>query len=246
MADKVWNVALRPNTLTPDNPSDCIAVVKNDKPTRTNEDIAKKIVEERSEYREDTILNILNMRDKTVKGFIEAGESFRDGLVQASPRVSGVWENSKAQFDAAIHRRTLDLTITQEMKNALDAISVNVVERDISDSSSKITLVTNSLTGEAKGTMPIGDDVIIEGDKIKIQDEADSAQGVFFVDEEGKEHKVTRKLTDNKPSRLTARVPADLTEGSYKLVIRTKFSTGKKSLKDIREITYSMKLTAVK
>ena len=246
MADKVWNVALRPNTLTPDNPSDCIAVVKNDKPTKTNEDIAKKIVEERSEYREDTILNILNMRDKTVKGFIEAGESFRDGLVQASPRVSGVWENSKAQFDSAIHRRTLDLTITQEMKNALDAISVNVVERDISDSSSKITLVTNSLTGEANGTMPIGDDVIIEGDKIKIQDEADSAQGVFFVDEEGKEHKVTRKLTDNKPSRLTARVPSDLAEGSYKLVIRTKFSTGKKSLKDIREITYSMKLTAVK
>ncbi len=246
MADKVWNVALRPNTLTPDNPSDCIAVVKNDKPTKTNEDIAKKIVEERSEYREDTILNILNMRDKTVKGFIEAGESFRDCLVQASPRVSGVWENSKAQFDPAIHRRTLDLTITQEMKNALDAISVNVVERDISDSSSKITLVTNSLTGEANGTMPIGDDVIIEGDKIKIQDEADSAQGVFFVDEEGGEHKVTRKLTDNKPSRLTARVPADLTEGSYKLIIRTKFSGSSTPLKSMKEIRYALALNAVK
>ena len=192
MADKVWNVSLRPNTLTPDNPNDCIAVVKSDKPTRTNEDIAKKIIEERSEYREDTILNILNMRDKTVKGFIEAGESFRDSLMQASPRVSGVWENSKAQFDPAIHRRTVDVTLTQDMRNALDAIAVNVIDRNATATTSAITLVTNSLSGEADGTIPIGDDIIIEGDKIKIQDEKDEAQGVFIIDAAGKEHRVTR------------------------------------------------------
>lgn len=71
---------------------------------------------------------------------------------------------------------------------------------------------------------------IIDGSRIKV-DETDEAQGVFIVDSAGAEHKVTRRLSVNKPSQLIARVPADVPEGA---------------LKEIREVTYSGRCTAVK
>ena len=99
-----WQVYLRPNALTKDNDKDCIADVHLNGTTLTNEDVAERIVSERSEYRKDTILNILNLRDNAVKAFIQECSSFRDGLVQITPRVSGVWENEASAFDPAVHK----------------------------------------------------------------------------------------------------------------------------------------------
>ena len=93
---RIWEVYLRPNTLTKDNDRDCIAVVHAHAPTQRNEDIAALITKERSEFRPETLLNILNMRDKAVLDFIQDGLSFMDGTVQISPRVSGVWETENA------------------------------------------------------------------------------------------------------------------------------------------------------
>lgn len=240
-----WEVDLRPNTLTPDNDRDCIAEVHSPHATKLNSDVADKIVRDRTEYRKDTILSILNLRDQTVKEFIEEGESFRDGLLQISPRVTGVFETENSPFDPQVHRRPLDMTMTADLRAALENIGVKVNGKK--DATSRISSVTNSLTGQKDGTAPIGDDIIIEGDKIKIQDEADGEQGVFLVDSEGKEHRVTRKLTDNKPSRLTARIPADIAEGDLQLIVRTKFSgSGGSVLKSIREIKYGYSLKAVK
>ena len=75
-----WQVYLRPNALTKDNDKDCIADVHLNGATLTNEDVAQRIVSERSEYRKDTIINILNLRDNAVKAFIQECSSFRDGL----------------------------------------------------------------------------------------------------------------------------------------------------------------------
>ena len=100
--------------------------------------------------------------------------------------------------------------------------------------------------GKKDGTIPIGDDVIIEGEKIKIQDEKDEEQGVFFADVSGTEHRVSRKLTVNKPAQLIARVPADLAEGSVTLIVRTKYTGSATTLKSVRELRYAYELKAVK
>ena len=239
-----WEVDLRPNTLTADNDRDCIAEVHSSHATKLNSDVADKIVKGRTEYRKDTILTILNLRDQAVKEFIEEGESFRDGLLQISPRVTGVWETEDAPFDPKIHRRTLDMTMTADLRATLENIGITVNGKK--EATSRISSVTNSVTGKNDGTAPIGDDVIIEGDKIKIQDEADAEQGVFLVDSEGKEHRVNRRLTDNKPSRLTARIPADIAEGDLQLIIRTKYSGSGSALKGVRELKYGYALKAVK
>ena len=231
----VWEVHLRPNTLTKDNDRDCIADVHAHAATQRNEDIAEMITKERSEFRKETIINILNMRDKAVKDIIQEGLSFMDGLVQISPRVSGVWETENSPYDEKIHKRTVDLVPTTDLRTALDAIGVKVL--GAKEETARITEITDTATGLKDGSLTIGDDIIIEGSKIKV-DETDPAQGVFFKAENGTEYKTNRRLSVNNPSQIIARVPKEVPEGKVEVMVRTKFSTGNKTLLQIREIVY--------
>ena len=231
----VWEVYLRPNTLTKDNDRDCIADVHAHAATQRNEDIAELITKERSEFRKETIINILNMRDKAVKDLIQEGLSFMDGLVQISPRVSGVWETENSPYDEKVHKRTVDLVPTTDLRTALDAIGVKVL--GAKEETARITEITDTATGLKDGTLTIGDDIIIEGSKIKV-DETDPAQGVFFKAENGTEYKTNRRLSVNNPSQIIARVPKEVPEGKVEVIVRTKFSTGNKTLLQIREIVY--------
>nr|WP_314782214.1 DUF4469 domain-containing protein [uncultured Treponema sp.] len=231
----VWEVYLRPNTLTKDNDRDCIADVHAHAATQRNEDIAEIITKERSEFRKETIINILNMRDKAVKDIIQEGLSFMDGLVQISPRVSGVWETENSPYDEKVHKRTVDLVPTTDLRTALDAIGVKVL--GAKEETARITEITDTATGLKDGSLTIGDDIIIEGSKIKV-DETDPAQGVFFKAENGTEYKTNRRLSVNNPSQIIARVPKEVPEGKVEVMVRTKFSTGNKTLLQIREIVY--------
>ena len=242
MAKKyVWEVYLRPNTLTKDNDRDCIADVYAHAPTQRNEDIADVITKERTEFRKETILNILAMRDKAVKDFIQEGLSFMDGLVQISPRVSGVWQTENSDYDEKVHKRTVDLIPTADLRTALDAIGVKVL--GAKETSARITEITDTATGLNDGTLTIGDDVIIEGDKLKV-DEKDATQGVFFKTADGNEYKTTRRLSVNMPSQIIARVPTTLPAGAVTVIVRTKYTGGAIKLKEVREITFKLSCTA--
>ena len=233
----VWEVYLRPNTLTKDNDRDCIADVHSHAPTQRNEDIAALITKERSEFRPETILNILNMRDKAVVGFIQDGLSFMDGVSQISPRVSGVWETENSQYDEKIHKRNVDMIPTSELRNALDSITVKVL--GAKGTTAKISAVTDTASGLTDGTLTIGDDILIEGEKLKV-DEKDPLQGVFFVTKDGGEYKTERRLSLNKPTQILARVPANVPEGKVTVKVRTKFAGSAKALKELREIIYGL------
>ena len=237
----VWEVHLRPNTLTKDNDRDCIADVHAHAATQRNEDLAEIITKERSEFRKETIMNILNMRDKAVKDLIQEGLSFMDGLVQISPRVSGVWETENAAYDEKIHKRTVDLIPTADLRTTLDAIGVKVL--GAKDSSARITAITDTATGLKDGTLTIGDDIIIEGDKLKI-DETDAAQGVFFKAANGTEYNTTRRLSVNMPSQLIARVPKEVPAGEVTVIVRTKYSGSGAPLKELREVVFKLPCTA--
>ena len=239
----VWEVYLRPNTLTKDNDRDCIADVHAHAATQRNEDIAEIITKERSEFRKETIMNILNMRDKAVKDLIEQGLSFMDGLVQISPHVSGVWETENSPYDEKIHKRTVDLIPTADLRTVLEAIGVKVL--GTKEESARITEITDTATGLKDGSLTIGDDIIIEGDKLKI-DETDAAQGVFFKAANGTEYKTNRRLSVNKPGQIIARVPKEVPEEKVEVIVRTKYSGSSAPLKTVREIAFKLPCTAKK
>ncbi len=237
-----WKVWLRPNLLTKEVDNDYIAEVSTVNNTRHNEDIARRIIDKGSEIKYDTLLSILNQSDGIIREMLQNGESVQTGYCHISPRITGVWIGSNATFDPAVHKIGLDMTPTAEMRNALTEIGAEVL--GVKESGAFIGLVTDTATGLTNGTITAGDDIRIEGDKLKVAPDGEEGVGVFFVNAAGTATPVTRRLTQNDPKTLLARVP-DLAAGSYTLRVVTKFSNSAVMLKEPRSIEYEKTLTVL-
>ena len=236
-----WKIWLRLNLLTKEVDNDYTAEVSTVGNTKRNEDIARAILEEGSELKFDTLLDILNRRDGVEKRMLQQGNSVQNANVRLAPRVSGPWVGSTANFDPAVHKITIDATITNEMRTALEEVGVEIL--GVKNSGAIIGIVTDTATGKTDGSITPTDDIFIEGDKLKIAPEDEAGLGVFFVNSADVATPVTRRLTQNDPKKILARVPA-LPAGEYTLRIVTRFSTGNSIfLNEARTIEYERKLT---
>lgn len=236
-----WKVWLRLNLLTKEVLNDYVASVSvTGKTSLRNSDIARLIIEEGSEFQYETLLNILEQSDRIIRRQVQQGSSVLTGVCQISPRVSGAWIGANAKFDPKVHKVTVDLTPSAEMRAALKEVGVETL--GVKDDGAFIGLVTDTFTGATDGVITAGDDICIEGEKIKIAPDGDPETGIFFVDEAGVATPVTRRLTQNDPKRIIARVP-DLPAGMYTLRIVTRFSNSTQLLKGLRTIEYDLLLT---
>lgn len=160
-------------------------------------------------------------------------------LCQFIPRITGAFDSPEAPFDPAIHKLTFDIILTKSVREAL--AKVKTINQGAKGETAGIGLVTDTLTGETNGAITPNDDILIAGNSIKIAGD-DAVTGIFFVAADGTTTKVARRLTQNDPSKLIARVPA-LADGTYTLRIVTQFSTNKQLLKEPRTIEYKKLLT---
>ena len=240
---KYWKVWLTPNLLTKDVDNDYIAEVSTSKQTLRNEDIAQRIVDEGSEIKYDTLLSIINQHDRIIREAVCDGYSVLTGVGQYSPRVTGSWIGKSANFDPSVNKLTLDMVLSKEMRDALATVGVEVLGVK-EGGGAAIGLVTDTLTEATDGTITPGEDILIEGTKIKIAGDEEMC-GVYFVligAETETIRKVDRRLTQNDPSRIIARVPADLESGGYTLRIVTQFSNSAVLLKEPRTLEYEQPL----
>jgi hypothetical protein len=237
-----WKVWLTPNRLTPDVGNDFLADVSTAGTTVRNADIAARIVAERSELRTETILSILTARDDAVRKALLQGTAVQDGCVRMAPRVSGTWLGVSHDFDPAVHKLGLELTLTADMRAALETVGIEVLGEK--EGAGYVSLVTDTSTGKTDGTVTPDEDVVVTGDKIKIAPDDESGLGVFFVDAAGAEFPLTRKLTENLPKKLIFRVPA-LAAGTYTLKVVTRFSNSKVLIQEPRAITYAQPIIVV-
>lgn len=240
---KYWKVWLTPNLLTKDIDNDYIAEVSTSKQTLRNEDIAQRIVDEGSEIKYDTLLSIINQHDRIIREAVCDGYSVLTGVGQYSPRVTGSWIGKSANFYPSVNKLTLDMVLSKEMRDALSTVGVEVLGVKEGGGAS-IGLVTDTYTGEANGYISAGEDILIEGTKIKVAGDPDLC-GVYFIPRDAPEetiYKVERRLTQNDPSRIIARVPATLEPGVYTLRIVTQFSNSAVLLKEPRTLEYEQPL----
>ena len=238
---KYWKVWLTPNLLTKDIDNDYIAEVSTSKQTLRNEDIAQRIVDEGSEIKYDTLLSIINQHDRIIREAVCDGYSVLTGVGQYSPRVTGSWLGKSANFDPSVNKLTLDMVLSKEMRDALSTVGVEVLGVK-EGGGAAIGLVTDTYTGEANGYISAGEDILIEGTKIKVAGD-DPSCGVYFINrDDGTSYKVERRLTQNDPSRIIARVPAELAPGAYTLRIVTQFSNSTQLLKEPRTLEYELPL----
>lgn len=218
-----WEFYLRDNPLTKDNTKDCIAEVKTGPKTLTKEDTAREIKRTGSELKLPTILSVTSQDSDIILEALLNGDSVTTDL---------------CQFDPAIHKLTFDIVPTKKLRDALK--NVKVINMGTKADVARIRLVTDTLTGLFDGSITANDDIMITGNNIKITGD-DAVVGVFFVAEDGTTTKVTRRLTQNDPSKVIARVPA-LADGSYTLRIVTQFSQSSTTLKEARTLEYPTKL----
>ncbi|MFT3737584.1 MAG: DNA-binding domain-containing protein [Breznakibacter sp.] len=237
-----WKIWLKPNPFAPKEDASYVAQVSSGKKTLRNTDIAQLITAEGSEIKYDTLLSILNQSDRIVRKHLKMGHSVQTGVCRYSPRILGVWTGILAKFDSARHKITLNIVPSAEMRADLGDVGVEVL--GIRDSSAWVGLVTDSATGLSDGHITSGENVMIRGRQIKIAPEGENGLGIAFIGEDGTVVPVTRRLTQNGPKQLIARVP-DLPAGKYSLRIITRYSAGSNLLKEPRIIEYDLKLTVV-
>lgn len=232
---KLWKVWLRLNLLTKDVENDYTAEVSTVGKTARNEDIAERIIEEGSEIKYDTLLSIFNQHDRIIREMLQNGTSVLTGVCQCTPSVIGVWNSTTEKFDPDKHSVSVSIVPSAELRNALTKVGVEVL--GVKDSTARIGLVTDTVTGLTDGSMTPGDDILVVGEKIRVMGDAEGI-GVFFVNAEGAATQVTRRLTQNDPKTVIARVPSGLADGMYTLRIVTQYSNSSTQLKAPRVIEY--------
>lgn len=232
--DHYWEFTLRDNPLTKDNTEDCVAEVKSGPRTLRKEDIAREIKRTGSELKLPTILSVTTQSNDIIMEALLNGDSVITDICQFIPRITGSFDSVDAPFDPAIHRLTFDVIFTKTMREGLK--NVKTINLGAKADVARIGVVTDTLTGLFDGTITPNEDIMISGDLIKVAGD-EAVVGIFFVAEGGEAVKVARRLTQNDPGKIIARVPA-LGDGNYVLRIVTQYSTNKQQLKEPRTLEY--------
>ena len=93
MATSKWYFDLRENTITQDVKEDYVAIPRK-MLSLTPKDLAKWIAEERTEYRIDTIENIINIYEDMLIKALCGGNTYVSRVAQYQPSITGVFSGT--------------------------------------------------------------------------------------------------------------------------------------------------------
>lgn len=219
MSDIKLYADLYDNALT-EKEGDCVARPRING-TLHNADIARRIVEKRTEYRAETIENILRMADDEKSLAIASGMSVVDGIGQYIVQIKGVFAKATDPFDAEKHSLTVAYTSGKTLRKRL--LETEVVTNGAATVGPVIGGLTDSSTGKDDGTFTPGMPIVVGGSNIKISG-TNEANGFYFVPAaEGNTPVKAKVIVHNNPSQLTVMVPADLAAGDYYISITTQY-----------------------
>jgi hypothetical protein len=239
MKNYIWKLWLRPNHLTIDVANDYVAEVAPVGKTLRNIDIARLIIETGSELQVETLVDVIDRADRIRREKLQEGYKVQTGICHLSPATTGAWLGATTT-DAAKHKVTLTITPTAEMRTALAGVGLEVL--GIREGGEYIGLVTDITTGLTDGTITPGGQIVITGQRIKVDPVGEEGHGVFLSD--GTTEYPIAPLAVNHPKEIIGIVPPQLPVGTYSLHIGTRY-TGSIPLKDLRRIDYAVPLTVV-
>jgi hypothetical protein len=240
----IWKLWLYLNPIN-DDPRGRTALVDFAGPTRTLEQLVDEAIAEGSDIQKETLLAAIRRLNRLRVWYLQMGFPVNDEVTILTPRVTGNF-HGKEDIAAGNHKITLSSQLTKDTKLALEEVGLEI--KGLKGADVEIDLVTDLATGLQDGTITPGDDILIEGDRIKVvglPQETGGLEpgiGVFFVDSTGTQVIATR-YNENLPARVNVRVPAGLPNGkSYTLRIVTRFTSGNTLLVTPRAIDYDMPL----
>lgn len=201
-----------------------------------NSEIADRIVAKRTEYRKETIVNILDLADQEKVNAIAEGKSVVDGVGQYLVNVSGAFDGEKAPFNPAIHKLGVSYTPGKLLRDTLKNV---VVETRPAVTGPIINDIVDTTTGEKNLQLTSSGPAVITGTNIKVAGN-DPTVGIYLTPAEGEALKVAL-LIHNNPSQVTFMLPA-LADGEYRLSLTTQYSAGNNLVKEARTYTFPVLL----
>lgn len=204
--------------------------------TVRNPEIAERIVKKRSEYRLNTIINILDMADEEKVQALAEGKSVVDGVGQLLPGVIGSFDGEKAPFEKGKHKISVSFTMGKLLRETL--AKLQAATRTAS-SGTTVNNVFDPMADETNGLITPLSNLIINGTNLKVAGDNES-NGVFFT-KTGGTPKQVKLITHNNPSQLTVLLP-ELEDGEYTLSITTQYGSGNRLVKEPRTYTFPVLL----
>ncbi len=200
----------------------------------TNEAIARRIVKQRSEYRYDTILGILNMSDEVKREALADGLAVNDGVYHAQPSVTGRFDAAGENFDPAKHKRGITVVASPELHKLMGQSGVkNAGPASVGPAINKVediyTQTINQYLTPGRGIRIHGRRLQLVGDNPQV--------GVYFVKEDDPSIRIGAAkvdIVDNKPSQLLVIVPGHLPAGAFFIEVMTQYTKGKVPVKEPR------------
>ena len=237
MAEKtILTVDLYDNVLT-EKPGDYSGKIRITG-TLHNKDIAQRFVEGRTEYRAETIENILNITDDLKIAAIAEGKSLVDKVGQHLLNIGGPFDGKKSDYRSADNPIGVTFTPSSELFKALENIYVNA---DIATVGPMIEEITDSTTKSLNGQLTSGKPAVIKGSNILLKGD-DPSVGVYFTPEAGGEPVKVDLIVQNTNSQIIISIP-ELSDGQYYLSVTTQASSNYKQVKTPRTYQFPVLLT---
>lgn len=204
------------NKLTAD-PNDYRGQVQHNASV-TIEDLMRKIARPGSTVTAAEGLALWEELSQALIAEVQAGNRFVSDLFVVSLGMTGSFDSAQDVFDLARHQIRVRVAAGVRLRKAEQGLSVEQVRADVvqplpdqlEDFGSDTTNDRLSKGGFARLT----------GERLKF-DLADPTQGIFLVASNGTETRVTQVKT-NRPGELLFGVPAALSAGQYRVVVRAK------------------------
>lgn len=201
-----------------------------------NAEIADRIVAKRTEYRKETIVNILDLADQEKVAAIAEGKSVVDGVGQYLISITGSFEGENAAFDPEKHKLGVAYTQGKLMRDTLKSVTVKTQP---ATTGPIINDLVDSTTGEQNLVLTPSGPVVITGSNIKVAGD-DPSVGIYLTPSEGAAVKAGL-LVHNNPSSITFMLPA-LADGEYTLSLTTQYGAGNKLVKEPRTYVFPVQL----
>lgn len=226
------NVWLQDNLLTP-RPNDYYGRVKP-MGTISNDDIAKEIIKEGTEYKEETIIDILSRSNRIIIEKMAEGYNVNTGVFYSHISVNGVFDGATDRFNPEEHRLIASFTSSNDLREQLKKTQVEIVGTITSEP--VIGKVIDSLSEAEDSNITPNNVLIIKGNRLKIAG-SDASNGVYLINQVDNTRHKCEQIISNEPKQLMIMVPA-LEAGNYELEIVTQYSSSNTVVKQPRNTKF--------
>lgn len=239
----VWKFDLEEYLMTKDVKEDYAGKVK---PIQTFylADVARKVAEERTEYREDTLVHSYKLMEAKMRQLACGNNIVITDNVQYSPGVTGLFLGKSGVVNPAVNKPVINLNGTAAIRAETDLVELQFSGNVREMGNAGFALVKDVTTGKTDGTITPGGMLDVSGTKIRSVNADGSGVGSLTLVNMA-DQSVAANITVfgiNDPKRLMFNVPAALAAGSYQLTLETWFSSQSTLLKEPRTITYAIPL----